>query len=85
MSETTLYLNPEQIAEVKAEMVPMGTPVRFLFSGRNLNISTGELLPRGVNVIYHHVYWNFTKATAHKILGWLNDRSWGEVKAVFSE
>lgn len=72
-------LNPKQVEEVKAEMVKNGVPVRFMYNGQNLDINTGELLSKGINVIHQVVYWNFTKETAKKIEKMLN------VKAVWSD
>jgi len=72
-------LTDEQIDEVKAEMVRNGVPVRFLKGGRSMNIETGELGKRGTNIMYHVVYWNFTRDTAKKIADWLG------AKAVFSD
>lgn len=72
-------LTEAQIAEVKSEMVKNGTPVRFQINGQTLNLTTGELQPRGINVLYQLVYWNFTKETAKKIAGWTNS------KPVFSD
>ncbi len=59
--------SPAEIEEIKAEFVLVGVPVRFLHNGRNLNIVTGELMPKGVNVLYQTVYWRLTRETANKI------------------
>lgn len=64
-------LSPEQLAEAKKEMIKTGHPVRFLHNGQALNITTGDLASKGSNVMYHPVYWNFTKDTAKKIAKWL--------------
>lgn len=72
-------LTPEQIAEIRAEMVPQGIPVRFQQAGRTLDISTGHLQPKGINVIHQIHYWKFTKETSLKIAQWLG------AKAVFAE
>lgn len=72
-------LNDAQVAEVSLEMVKHGVPVRFLHNGQCLNLITGEVQPKGINIMYQTVYWNFTKATSKKIAGWLN------IKAVFSQ
>lgn len=72
-------LTAEQIAEVKKEMIKTGHPVRFLFNGQALDITTGDLASKGSNVMYHPVYWNFTKETSKKIAQWLN------VKPAFDE
>lgn len=74
-------LTSEQIEEIKKEMVkwrycPEPTsadpcPVRFLIGGQCLNIETGNLQQKGINVIYQQVYWNFTKETSKKIAKWL--------------
>ena len=77
-----MKLTPEQIEEVKAEVVPCkdATPVRFLVNGQAFaNICIGEMHSKGCNVMHQTVYWNFTKETAKKIAGWLGAR------AVFSE
>lgn len=55
------------------------TVVRFLKDGKNLNIVTGELMPKGTNVINQIHYWNFPKWLSLEIAEWLS------VKAVFSE
>jgi hypothetical protein len=71
-------MTPEQIAEVKQEMVKDGTPVRFQIDGRTVaNLTTLDLHTKGINVIHQTVYWNFTKETAQKIAGWIG------AKAVF--
>ncbi len=61
-----------QIQEVQQELVKQGTPVRFLINGQATNIITGTKSPKGSNVIYHQVYWNFTKETSNKIATWIN-------------
>ncbi|KKN28154.1 hypothetical protein LCGC14_0857200 [marine sediment metagenome] len=63
-----------QMNEVLAECIPNGVPVRFMVGGQALNICTGELNPKHINVINSIVYWNFTKKTISKIAGWLNAR-----------
>lgn len=76
------HLTPEQIAEIRSEMVTLtgGVPVRFLVNGCCVsNLETGETSSRGSNVIYHQVYWGFTRETSKKIAGWLG------ANAVFSE
>jgi len=72
-------LNDEQFHEVMAERVADGVPVRFLLNGGAVNIDTGEQHKRGTNVIYHPVYWIFTKETSRKIARMLG------VKAVFDK
>ena len=52
-------------------MIKTGHPVRFLYNGQALDITTGTLASKGSNVIYHPVYWNFTKETSTKIAQWL--------------
>ncbi|GBG14465.1 uncharacterized protein NMK_2064 [Novimethylophilus kurashikiensis] len=64
-------LSDEQIAEVTAEMVPKGTPVRFQIGGQTINIMTGEKQAKGINVMYQIFYWNFTKETSSKIAQWV--------------
>ena len=64
-------LTPEQLAEIKKEMIKTGHPVRFLYNGQALDITTGNLASKGSNVMYHPVYWNFTKETSKKIANWL--------------
>jgi hypothetical protein len=73
------FFSPAELEEIKAEFVQVGVPVRFLDNGRNLNIATGELMPKGVNVIYQTVYWQLARETANKIATRLG------VRAVFSE
>lgn len=72
-------LTEEQIKEVQNEQVQDGVPVRFQINGQTLNIVTGDLQARGINVMYQIVYWNFTKETSQKIANWLG------AKAIFSE
>lgn len=60
-------LTAAQCAEVRAELVKQGAPVRFMVNGRALNIITGELQPRGINVIYQVCYWNFARDTACEV------------------
>ena len=72
-------LTPERIAHYKAQMVQVGTPIRFLKNGQAMNIITGHLARAGSNVLYHPVYWNFTKDTSKAIAAELG------VKAVFGE
>ena len=72
-------LTPEQLKEIKGELVKNGVPVRFMRGGGSLNIVTGEATKRGTNVMHQIVYWNFTKETAKKVAAWLG------VKAVFSK
>jgi hypothetical protein len=72
-------LTETQIAEVRSEMVKDGTPVRFQINGQTLNLTTGELQPKGINVLYQLVYWNFTKETSKKIAEWTGS------KPVFSD
>ncbi len=72
-------LTPEQVIIVKKQMVQNGVPVRFQINGQTMNISTGELQPKGINIINQLVYWNFSKDTSKQIAEWLY------CKAVFSE
>jgi hypothetical protein len=67
-------LTREQIDEVKGELVSKGVPVRFLRGGRALQIETGQEASKGSNVMYHPVYWNFSKETSKKIGDWLGAR-----------
>lgn len=72
-------LNQDQINEIKSELTNEGNvPVRFMYRGQSLQITTGELCPKGINIMNQIVYWNFTKETAKKIANWL------DCKAVFS-
>lgn len=68
-------LTPEQIAEVKKEMVSKGVPVRFMSGGGSLDIVSGKVSAKGTNVMHQIVYWNFTKETAKKIAQWLGARA----------
>ena len=72
-------LTEEQIAHYQAALVNPGIPVRFLHNGGALNIITGQVQPRGINVIYQRVYWNFSRETASEIAKILG------VRAVFSD
>ena len=72
-------LTEDQVAHFKAALVKPGIPVRFLHKGGALNIITGNVQPRGINVIYQQFYWNFARETALEIAKLLN------VRAVFSE
>lgn len=60
---------PEEIVELRNELVPssQATPVRFQFQGQTVILETGDLQGKGINVMYQHVYWNFTRETARKI------------------
>lgn len=75
----TTRLTPEQIAEIKSEMIASGPPVRFQVAGQTVDICTGQLQPRGINVIHQIHYWRFTKDTTLKIARWLG------ASPVFSE
>ncbi len=74
-----MKLTNEQIEEVLKERVAMrdAFPVRFLHDGRALNIETGALDKKGINVMHQLTYWAFNKETSRKIAKWL------EVKAVY--
>jgi hypothetical protein len=74
-----IKLTEEQIEQVINELVPNGIPVRFLINGRNLNIETGELLSKNINVIHQIHYWKFSRDTSKKIAHWLG------AKAIFSK
>ena len=76
-----MKLTPEQVAEVKAELVPWRDtrPCRFLMDGQAMDLITGELASKGSNVMYHPVYWNLTADTAKKVTDWTG------TKVVFSE
>ncbi len=63
----TDHFSPEEIEQLKSEIVLVGVPVRFLHEGHNLNIVTGALMPRGANVIYQTFYWRLTRDTAARI------------------
>jgi hypothetical protein len=71
-------LTEEQVSEAQRETVRNGVPVRFMFSGRALNIETGELSPKGASIMHQTVYWGFPRETARKIAEWLG------AEAVFS-
>jgi hypothetical protein len=74
-------LTPEDVMYFKGLMVSHGIPVRFLYRGQCLNILTGELQKKGINVIFQRHYWNFTRETAKEIVLRLGQ----DVRAVFSE
>jgi len=74
-TDTPDKLTETQQLQVRGELIPeQARPVRFLKSGRALNITTGELASKGSNVIYHSVYWNFSDTTAKRIGQWLGAR-----------
>lgn len=78
MSEgTASKLTAAQLKEIQKELIKDGVPVRFMKSGKALNIETGQWGGKGTNVMYQMGYWSFTKKTAKKVAGWLG------VKAVF--
>jgi hypothetical protein len=76
-------LSKKQMKEVINEIgLTLGgscPPVRFMHGGCSVNISDGSKTSKGCNVMYQHVYWNFSKETSKKIAKWLGAR------AVFSE
>lgn len=74
-------LTPGEVAMVKAEMVPPESthPVRFQTQGLTMNIVTGYLQPKGINVIHQTHYWAFPRETALRIAALTG------TKAVFSE
>ena len=78
-SLTEAKLTPDQSKEVQGELVKKGVPVRFLIGGQAIDIVSGKAASKGSNIMYHPVYWNFTKETAKKIAKWLG------AKAVFSD
>lgn len=72
-------LTKEQIEYFREKLVDKGRPVRFLNEkGQNVNLSTGETLPKGTLVIHQFVYWNMTEETAKEIAELL------ELKPIFS-
>jgi hypothetical protein len=79
IEESVGKLSKAQIDEIKKEMVKDGVPVRFLKNGLAFDILSGVPVSKGSSIMYHPVYWNFTKDTAKKIADWLG------AKAVFSE
>jgi hypothetical protein len=74
-------LSPEQIDYFKLRMVEHGTPARFLYQGRCLDIVTGALDTKGINIIHQRHYWHFTAATAREIASALGEG----VRVVLSE
>ncbi len=68
-------LTDGQIAEIMAEMVCCGVPVRFLFGGQSMNIQTGTLAPKGISVVHQQTYWNFGRSTARKVAKWTGARA----------
>lgn len=64
-------ISQEEIEEIRKELVDSGIPVRFLHNGSAVNIISGEIMPKNTNVMYHPVYWNFSKETSVKIAKWL--------------
>ena len=74
-------LTDEQIRHFKAQMIKDGTPVRFLYRGHCLDITTGVLQHKGINVIYQRHYWNFAAETAKEIAKSLGS----DVRAILSK
>lgn len=64
-------LSEEQIEKIRANMVKVGIPVRFVYDRRCLNIETGELQSKGINVIYMIHYWHFNEEAIKMIADWL--------------
>ena len=72
---TKTCLTQEQVSEIKKDIEQEAIenpnrkcrPCRFLISGQAVNIQTGELSSKGSNVIYHPVYWGFSKTNANKV------------------
>ena len=73
----TCMLTEVQLEKIARAMVPAkeATPVRFLKNGQAVNLETGEMAAKGTNVMYHVVYWNFTRALARKIAVWTDTRA----------
>ena len=67
-----LRLSDEQLEEIDKETIDNGIPVRFLQDGCAVDIINGTKYPRGTNVLYHPVYWHFSKETSIKIGKWLS-------------
>lgn len=72
-------LTEEQKTEAKSELILQGDPVRFMYDGSPVNITTGKVDPKSKNIIHQRVYWNFSKKTARKIAKWMG------VKPVWDE
>jgi hypothetical protein len=61
-------MRPLTKSELKGiRTIPDGDPVRFMFEGQSVDIVTGELTPKNVNVIFQKVYWNVDRPTAKRI------------------
>jgi len=58
------FLSEERIEHYRNQLVKDGIPVRFLYKGQSLYITTGDLCSKGCNVMYQKVYWSFTRETA---------------------
>jgi hypothetical protein len=74
-------LSREQVQQFESRMVQHGTPARFLYRGHCLDIVTGDLQDKGINIIYQRHYWNFTSDTAREIEKALGN----DVRAILSE
>jgi hypothetical protein len=72
-------LTDEQVKHFKSLMIPNGQPVRFMYEGCALNIISGQMQKKSINIIYQRCYWNFSHDTSLEIAKVLG------VKAVFSE
>ncbi len=60
-------LTEERRKYYKAQQIEDGVPVRFMEDGRSVRIETGENTKKGCNIIYHFMYWSFSRATALEI------------------
>lgn len=62
-------LTQEQLDKLRTYKVKKENlvPCRFMFKGQALNIYTGKLDKKGVNVMYQTHYWNFDTKLARMI------------------
>ena len=79
-------LTEEQIEVLNNSTGEKITAARYLHNGGAVNILTGETCKRGVNVIYHPVYWDFPREFHVKTLGFLRENNKGmDFKVVYSD
>jgi len=76
-------LTDEQIAILKeaharGKAEARNSATRIFINGQNYNASTGEVLPKGINVMYQMVYWDFTRDTAKMLKKFVQDNNPGQ-------
>jgi len=76
-----IALTHDQIEELgKIPLQRDARPVRFMALGKSVQLETGALI--GGNVIYHMVYWDWTKERVDRALAMLRANNPGEAMRV---